>query len=100
MITTLIIFVCTAIYLLSIIGAREELIAEYMAEGEKIKSGGVALTIYIPIWNTFATLIYLLASLEQLTKDGINEEIEDKQKRNFRNDLKKYNPNNDKGNNN
>ena len=91
MITTLIIFICIAIYLLSIWGAREELVME----GEKIKNSGIALTIYIPIWNTFATLIYILASLEQFTKDDINAEIEDKQKRNFRNDLKKYKHNNE-----
>lgn len=93
MTTALIIFTLFIVYTLSIWGARQELVAE----NEKITDdkSALALTIYVPIWNTFATLIYLLASLEQLTKDDINTEIEYNQKKNFRKDLKKYKQNNE-----
>lgn len=93
MTTTLIIFTLFIVYTLSIWGAREELVAE----NEKITDdkSALALTIYIPIWNTFATIIYLIATLAKATKDDINSAIDDNQKRNFRNDLKKYKHNNE-----
>ena len=97
MTTALIVFTLFIVYALSIWGARQELVAE----NEKITDDNseLALTIYIPIWNTFATIIYLMATLAKATKDDINTEIEYNQRKNFRNDLKKYKHNNDKQNN-
>jgi hypothetical protein len=78
------------IYFLSIWGAREELVME----GEKI-SGGVALLIYVPLFNTIMTIVYLVALLSVTTQNDINSEIDDNQRKNFRNDLKKYKHNNE-----
>ena len=90
MTTALIIFTLFIVYTLSIWGAREELVME----GEKI-SGGVALLIYIPLWNTIMTIVYLVALLSVTTQNDINSEIDDNQRKNFRNDLKKYKHNNE-----
>lgn len=73
------------IYFLSIWGAREELVME----GEKI-SGGVALLIYVPLFNTIMTIVYLVTLLSVTTQNDINSEIDNNQRKNFRNDLKKY----------
>ena len=78
------------IYFLSIWGAREELVME----GEKI-SGGVALLIYVPLFNTIMAIVYLVALLSVTTQNDINSEIDDNQRKNFRNDLKKYKHNNE-----
>lgn len=78
------------IYFLSIWGAREELVME----GEKI-SGEVALLIYVPLFNTIMAIVYLVALLSVTTQNDINSEIDDNQRKNFRNDLKKYKHNNE-----
>ena len=78
------------IYFLSIWGAREVLVMV----GEKI-SGGVALLIYVPLFNTIMAIVYLVALLSVTTQNDINSEIDDNQRKNFRNDLKKYKHNNE-----
>ena len=90
----LVIFVAIILYLFSIVGAREELVLS----GQKVDKSD-ALQIYFPFWNTLMTITYLIETLASNTQDGINSEIENNQKRNFRKDIKEYKHNNDKQNN-